>query len=237
MEKAVANDVFTMHLQRLAWRRLHEIVEANDRLRGTESYFWEFLFNVYTKDQASAIRRQTEAHDEDVASLARVIFEMRETPTLLTREWWVGLWSEPDDEEEWTYWRARAVRGWDEQFGGDVGDHLDPSIPEADLDALLDESKKVRDYVDMHVAHFDARTIRRDGGQPEPEPEDAPTRKGAELPTLDDVHETIDLIGRLFTKYENLLTAATWAELTPTLQHNWEAIFETRWKPPEEDSD
>jgi hypothetical protein len=233
MEKGVANDVFTMHLQRFAWVRLHEMVEANDRLQGTESYFWEFLFNVYTKDQASAVRRQTEAHDEDVASLARVIFEMKETPTLLTREWWVGLWTGDDGNDP--HWRQRAEAGFASQFGGEVGDHLDPSIPEADLAALLDGSKKVRDYVDMHVAHFDARTIRRDGGPPEPELEDAPTRKGAELPTLDDVHNTIDLIGRLFVKYENLLTAATWAELTPALQHNWEAIFETPWKPPEDD--
>ena len=37
MEKGVANDVFTMHLQRFAWLRLHEMIEANDRLQDRKS--------------------------------------------------------------------------------------------------------------------------------------------------------------------------------------------------------
>jgi hypothetical protein len=37
------------------------------------------------------------------------------------------------------------------------------------------------------------------------------------------------LVGELFTKYGNLLTAASWHDLTPTLQHNWEAVFQIPW--------
>jgi hypothetical protein len=47
--------------------------------------------------------------------------------------------------------------------------------------------------------------------------------------TLNDVHDAIDLMGRLFQKYGNLLTAASWVDLTPVLQHDWEAVFRVPW--------
>lgn len=83
----------------------------------------------------------------------------------------------------------------------------------------------------MNVAHMDARTIPRRIGPPRGERPLAPARRAAEL-KLDEVHDAIDLVGRTFTKYSGLLTAATWAELTPIIQHNWEKIFEVPWKPP-----
>ena len=52
---------------------------------------------------------------------------------------------------------------------------------------------------------------------------------GGDLPTLDEVHDAIDLIGELFKKYGHLLTGGGWASLTPVLQHDWEAVFRIPW--------
>lgn len=35
-------------------------------------------------------------------------------------------------------------------------------------------------------------------------------------------------MGRLFQKYGNLLTAASWVDLTPVPQHDWERSTESR---------
>jgi hypothetical protein len=225
IDHGISSDVFTMHLERYAWRRLEEIVSDNAELKDTESYIWEFLFDTYTKTQAAAVRRQADT-DPQAASLGRLICDIAETPELLSRDFWLGLWSERDDD---AHWRQVAEDAWAKQYAGEIGDHLDPAIPEADLAELRDGSKKVRDYVDQHVAHMDARTIRSGDGPPTGAPPDAPTKTGQELPTLNEVHDAIDLVGHLFRKYANLLTAATWTDLVPALQHDWEAVFREPW--------
>jgi hypothetical protein len=65
-------------------------------------------------------------------------------------------------------------------------------------------------------------------GPPTAAPPDAPTRRGSNL-TLSEVHDAIDLIGRLFQRYGNALTAASWVALTPALQHDWETVFRIPW--------
>lgn len=223
-EQGITDDIYTMHLERFAWKRMEEIVNGNAGLKGTESYLWEFLFNTYAKTQAIAVRRQADT-DDRVASLGRLILEVGETPALLTRDWWLSLWSENDDDP---YWQQVAEGAWAEQYAGEAGEHLDPAIPAADLLELREGSRKVKEYVDRSVAHLDARMISSGDGPPTATPPDAPTRRGSEL-TLNEVHDAIDLIGRLFQKYGNLLTAASWVELTPALQHDWEAVFRIPW--------
>jgi hypothetical protein len=225
MEHGVAGDVFRMNLHRQTWDRLGEMVEANDRLKGTVSYFWEFLFDIYSRDQASAVRRQADI-DEQAGSLGRVLKEMADTPEILTRDFWLSLWAHDDDDD---YWRGVAEGQWAETFGG--GEHLDPALATADLEELRQGSERVKEYVDLHVAHLDARTIPRRSGPPGTEAPLAPARRASDL-KLEEIHAAIDLVGRVFVKYSGLLTAASWVELTPVIQHNWEAIFEVPWKEP-----
>lgn len=66
---------------------------------------------------------------------------------------------------------------------------------------------------------MDARTAPRRKGRPAGVVSAAPEREGSEL-KLEKVHDAIDVVGEVFTKYSGLLTAATWFELTPVIQHN-----------------
>jgi hypothetical protein len=227
MEHGVAGDVFAMHLQRQTWDRLADMIRANDDLNGSVSYFWEFLFETYSKTQASAVRRQADTH-RDSASLGMVVLEMSQTPELLTRDYWLSLWQQRDHDP---YWTTEAERQWEANFAGDVGEHLDPAIPVADLATLQAGSERVTRYVDRNVAHLDARTVPRSSGRPEGEAPQAPQRTASDL-KLDEVHEAIDLVGSMFITYSGLLTAAAWVDLTPVIQHDWERIFEVPWKPP-----
>jgi hypothetical protein len=170
--------------------------------------------------------------DPQAASLGRLICEIGEASTVLTQEWWIGLWD--GDEGNDPHWRQRAEMAWADQFGGEVGAHLDPAIPVRDLAELRDGSQKVKDYVDRNVAHLDARMIPAEEGPPTEEPAEAPTRRGDNL-TLNEVHDAIDLVGRLFCRYGNLLTAASWVDLTPTIQHDWEAVFRLPWMEDDEE--
>jgi hypothetical protein len=115
-----------------------------------------------------AVRRQADLHP-DVASLGKLLSEVSEDAKQLTPEWWIGLW---DIEEDDGNLRALARRQWDDEFGGEVGTHLDPAIPATDLERLVKGSEAVKKHVDKHIAHSeDPGPKPKDPGSTQPERE------------------------------------------------------------------
>jgi hypothetical protein len=198
----INNNVLTMHLQRATWREVVEILQANGQL--PDSYWWEFMRDTYATTQASAVRRQADTR-RNVASLGKLIQGISVRPSLITREFWIGLWNDPDK-----YMLLLAERGWKDQYGGELGDHLDPSIPKADLETLTGAAANVKKYVDEHVAH-------------------AARFPAGVTVTLDEVDAAIDVIGHLFKKYYNLFTAISYTQLEPVMQSDWKAVFRQPW--------
>lgn len=136
--------------------------------------------------------------------LASLIDEISGDAERFTREFWTRLFSDELDQ--------LGKRGWEEQYAGEVGNHLDPAIPAADVEALREGAEQVAGYVDRHLAHSDV--------------DPAPM-----LPKFSDLDQAIDTVGTLFKKYANLLTASSWAMLEPEPQHDWLAIFRRSWTP------
>lgn len=205
IEGIIKDNVLTMHLHRLVWREVSGMLAANSDL--PESYWWEFMSDTYATTQAVAVRRQADTM-QGVASLGKLIEEISDDATRLTREVWMALNDDADP-----YWVGVAERNWTEHYGGRVHDHLDPAIAVADLDALRHAAASVRHYVDKHVAHAEASPP-------------------AVTLTLTEVHDTIDTIGHLFKKYAFLLTGKGWGSLDPAIQHPWQAAFTVPWMAP-----
>ena len=169
-----------MNHHRQIWRGLAEIIEAHGSL--PPSAYWEHYFDVYAETQAMAVRRQADTHP-DVASLGKLLSEVSEDVKQLTPEWWIALWSIGEDDD---YERAFAHRQWDDEFGGQVGVHLDPAIPAADLKRLSNGSRAVRKHVDKHIAHSE---------DPGPIPKDPGVMAPEDTLELSEVHDAIDVIG------------------------------------------
>lgn len=106
----------------------------------------------------------------------------------------------------------RGHRGFNQLAAAD-GDHLDPDIPTADLEALKATAKRVRLYANEHIAHAAAN----------------PTVP--EMPTYGDLHEAIDALGAICQKYTQVLTASWTVQWEPVIQDDWEAIFRVAWLP------
>jgi len=203
IDGAIKNSVGTMRLRRDAWTDVSRIVHENDELPA--SYWWEFMVDTYIVTQAVAVRRQAAAH-RDVASLGRLVLEILDDASNLTRKWWTDLW--PKDASM----RMDAERHWNTHFAGSIGRHLDPAIPAADLDVLRAAATKVNGYVDQHIAHADASAV--------------PTSVTV---TADEIAGVIDTIDALFERYYNLLTASLWSSRFPPMEHDWTAIFREPW--------
>jgi AbiU2 len=201
-------NVLATHRHRYAWREVAQIIQEHGQL--PPSFWWEFMADTYAVTQSVAIRRIADTH-KDVASLGKLIEEIRDDAQRISRTFWLGLWSDPDHlPSAWI-----AEKGWTDQYAGQVGMHLDPAIPAADFDALRKAAAKVSGYVDRHVAHADASAV------------------SAEVTvTFRELHEVIDVIGNLFGKYYNLLTAGVYVRLVPEIQGDWKAVFREPWIPP-----
>jgi hypothetical protein len=134
---------------------------------------------------------------------------MVDHPGAMTRELWVASWEPADDHD-----LRLANKQWDEQFASPADpDALNPELPAEDLRALVDGGRRMREYVNRHVAHMDRRGSKT-------------------LPTYNDIDEAIDLIGRLFVRYHALLTASSYTQLEPAFQDDWAAPLRTAWLPP-----
>lgn len=201
-ENPICHEVSAMYLHRYAFRTVRDMVRSNTSL--PPSYFFEYIEDTYAVTQSVAVRRQAETTSR-VKTLGQLIREVKEDAQRFTRDFWVGLWDKPDEMT-----LRQAHHGWNTHWGGEVGDHLDPAIPGADLERLTTGAEKVADYVDQYLAH-------RDAGP----------RAG--LPTFGDLDAAIDLIGGLYAKYGNLLTASVYPILVPAIQHDWLAVFQRPW--------
>lgn len=206
----VKNHVMRMQMYRQVWQAVAQIIDDHGTL--PPSVYWQYHLDVYMDSQLIAIRRLADTR-RDTASLARLIAEVKRGAVHLTRDRWLDL----DDSQDDSF----AHRDWATQFGGSVETHLDPTIPENDLDRLVSESSNLTEFVNEHIAHVRAPDLNRP-----PQATVAP-----DTVALREIHRATDVIGDLFSKYSVLLTAKSW-HTEVLLPADWLAPFEEAWMPP-----
>jgi hypothetical protein len=165
------------------------------------SYFFDFGSQTYATSQAVAIRRLADPNPRAI-SLGRLLNEIASDAQRLNRDFYVGLYA--------TDIRPMGERAFTSKFADATGDHVDPKIVNTDLEALRTGAERVSRYVDQYVAHLDEKPR-------------------AAIPTFDDLNKAVDLVGDLYQKYNNLVTASDYVTLVPEIQHDWKAVFRVPW--------
>ena len=135
----IDQDITTVFLFRATWLTVGRIVRANNDIR--PSHFFAYQASIYGTSQALALRRLTDER-RDVVSLARLVKDVRNHATEVTREWWLAL--QPGAE-------VSDFR----QFTTTSMNHFDPAIADEDLKRLRQAVAPVKKYVDHHLAHHD----------------------------------------------------------------------------------
>jgi hypothetical protein len=199
LDESIRPEVVGMFHHRYVYRTVAEIINRHGEL--PPSSFFDLIRDTYAITQSVAVRRQAERSPR-VISLGSLLDEISRDAVRLTREWYLTLYDADDQHYATRSWD----RGW---FAGPAG-HVDPDAIRGDLALLTQESERVRDYVDRHLAHYDRDPL-------------------AELPTFEDLNAAVDAIGDLFRKYNALLRAGSWPTLVPIAQYNWLAPFLEPW--------
>jgi AbiU2 len=197
--KVITNEVLAMNQRREIFRLLGEITTKHGSL--PSSAFFSYLNATYSATQAAAVRRQADKR-EDVISLRRLLTEIKEHPTLLTREWYASIYTDSSVSPD---------QSW-ERYAGDVGHHVDPALVENDLEALLEAAEKARQWTNKHIAHSDRERL--DVGL-----------------TFGELDKGVDATSFFMTRYTTVLTGSSWWELSDVegLRHDLEWLFSQPW--------
>jgi hypothetical protein len=202
----IQSEIRAMHTNRHIWRTVQEIIDDNDALP-KDSYWWHFMFETYAVCQAVAVRRQADTRGE-VVTIAKLVSDVGrpEHVRLITRDYFLTRFMPGTPEK-----LERANRYWDQNFGGESREYLDPDVGATDLETMRQAAANVKSFVDKHLAHIDT----------EPVP-------GAAL-AMTEVDAAIDVLGEMFTKYFSLFWGFSEPTLVPPIQGDWQAVFRVPW--------
>jgi hypothetical protein len=197
--RQLTNAMTTVLVYRDIWGMMAAAIDANPKIPRTLAM--DYLAATYSQSQAVAVRRLVDTSG-DVISLARLLESIAASPQLIRRDWWIGQFAEID--------LRIAAQEWDANFGGTVGDHVDPQIVASDLNDLRAEADGVKTLVDKVVAH----RVENYSGP---------------LITQGDLNAALDHIGRLFQKYYKLLLVTDRIRLVPPDLKRVMATFSVPW--------
>ena len=88
LDDRIRPDLVTVHAHRDAFNELVRVAAENEQL--PDSYFWDFLRDIYAASQAVAVRRQADV-DPRTITLGRLLCEVAGDAGRLTT-FSVGMW-------------------------------------------------------------------------------------------------------------------------------------------------
>lgn len=197
----IEEEITELFVIREIFYEVQRMVEENPRIQKPSS-FYSFLAKGYTAAAAMGVRRQLKCDGTSISFL-RLMNEIIENPTLLSREHFVGL-----GEAE----NAELLNRVFDRHADKSGKYVDVHRMKSDRDGLKQKGKKCETFADRYIAHLDKR------GMPG-------------IPSFAELDTCIDFLGELLKRYVLLLRADTLLSVLPTYQYDWKAIFREPWMP------
>src|ERR1700687_3910753 len=198
--KIPRRDITSIAFHRSLYGEVTAIVDANPAVK-VPSAFFDWMRLAYVTDMSSAVRRITD-HRKDTISLRRLMEEIALYPGVLSRRRFVGLYPG-------TLRRAIGHRDF-ERFARPGAATIDPRLVWRHRQELLSAQRRLRTFVNKHVAHRARYPMRH-------------------LPTFDELDRCVDLLERLAKDYSLLLEAVGLARVVPVVQYDWKKPFRTAW--------
>ncbi len=196
---AIYVDIQQALINRHIFKETMAVIEANPKIQSDDT-FYSWMRMVYSQAAVVAVRRQIDQRD-DVASMARLLTEISRSPSVLSREKFVSLYTNMPPE--------MGHRGFD-KFAGAGEPNINASLVEKDLQELRAKAASVKLFSHKRVAHYDQKAF------------DA-------VPTWKELDECLDLLETLLKKYLLLFRAESHVQIVPVWQYDWKEIFRAPW--------
>jgi hypothetical protein len=193
-------ETINLVVQRHLYGEFVQVVKSNPRLREPNLFlFWHSVW--YSSAMAISIRKLVDPR-KDVISYRRLLEEIRDNPTVITRARFKLNFVDSNYDE------SLADLDFD-NYAGAGREHLDPSVVKGEIDELLNKTARLRKYVNKRVAHHDQQEF------------DA-------IPQFRDLDEAVDFVGRLHRQYFHIFKCLGYDNLLPPLG-DWKSVFRYPW--------
>jgi hypothetical protein len=206
----IKTDVQDLLLDDYIFWEVQTFIAGNPRFASSSGLVTQWMASSFVQAIAVGVRRQSKAGADDV-SLKRFLQEVRDFPTLVSRDRYMRLF---EGSQDWL--RETGERHFD-RLAGAGNSHLPTPLISQQLAALESAVRGIEHYVDRRVAHYDQRGLAR------------PT------PTFADLKAALRALEQLVIFYWVLITGGSMTTLLPTIQYDWTDVLAFPWVPREGD--
>jgi len=200
--KKIHDEIQQLIINRNIFWEVQDIIKNNKEIHKPSS-FYTYLGDTYIAYISIGIRRQVKIDvKKQSISFSRLLAEIEESPAILSRKYYVGLYKTSAVE-------SRADEDFD-QFCGDDKNCISSDMVASDLRELNSVASIVEDFADKRIAHHDKR-------------------KPKVLPRFDQVDQCLNTLDKMYCKYHLVFHAEYMRSLIPTYQYDWKSIFTVPW--------
>jgi len=191
---------------RLVYRRIQDMIRRNPRLPN-DSLVYKWINASYAYSTSMAVRRLVDP-SRGTISLRRLLEQIANRPTGITRAWFVGTSDRSKEALPVQDWSS-ADREFDE-LTGTRDPYASAAVVKADFDKLWQAGETIQQYTHEYLAHRSAR----------------PTTW---LVTYGNLNEAIDAITQIADRYARLLKVGV--VMVPPLPEDFLDVFRVPWDP------
>lgn len=204
IDEHIYKDVIELVAARQVLQEYREVVDAAPKqVHDSTGLIQTWITGMYTAKLAFGLRRQSEVSAR-VISLATLLDRIARFPQALSKERYLAAADTNDPE------LLAVIENYFDEHAIPSLDFIDPTIPSVDLARLHEATEPIRKYVNKGLAHYD-----RDK-----------SRFKSKL-KLQDLHEALDVLLELVSKYELLLRHTT--IISDIAFPNWQEGFRVAW--------
>jgi hypothetical protein len=195
------NDVFLVFHHLDLFKKLGEIIDANEQLKKMDNTFLAWMKDAMTSNLVMGISRLCD-RDKRTASFVRFLEALKNEISFLSRKKYVSLYT-PDTQD-------LAHKDFDNLAGAGL-ESFPTDFIYRDIEELTESSsiKKILTYRHQYIAHSDHQ------------------REAA--PTYNDLFQAFEVIESIIKKYNLLIRATSLGTVTPVMQGNWEEVLTIPW--------
>jgi hypothetical protein len=165
------------------------------------SEFYNWMRRAYVAEMTAAIRRLVDWDSRSI-SLVRLMEEIADHPEVISRRRYAGSYR----SSLLAVLRSHAF----DRLAGPDGRQIDRRLIQKGRRNLLAAQRRLRVFVNKHVAHRARYPMRR-------------------LPAFDDLDACVDLLETIAEEYHLLMEGKALSPVVPVIQYDWKRPFRIAW--------
>ena len=204
--KIIGSDLGDLLTSQDIFNEIQKVFKANKQIQ-SPTLFYRWMNDNYATRITVGIRRLTD-YDRRTISLYRLIQNISENPTALSRAYFVSGYP------QWMRDKGSADKDFD-QFACRKSKLLSKFKLERDMRRLTNETERLRKFVNKWIAHTDLRQ----------------RVQMHKIPNYEDVADALKAVDKIYCKYILLLTRSGARTRKPEIVPDWKEPLRHPWIP------